>query len=208
MFNYANKHRVAQRARWCESAKSYTLKWYSSNLQELRILPKISSDGRLCRTSAFTAALWERDEKSLGECCPGTQGRTKEIIKGSGNRVHRVEGRSSCSVIKHALTVTLSNFRWANSSQISWQVVVYFRMFQKKKKIKLSFFLQQILFVFVSLECKQTFIFKCLTVDILQGKLIIKGTSNQTFLKIKTNTSSWTCGCSFFLCVKILPTMH
>jgi len=46
MFNYGNKHKVAQRARWCESAKSYTLTWYSGNLQQLRICPKIPTDGR------------------------------------------------------------------------------------------------------------------------------------------------------------------
>lgn len=119
MFNYANKHRVAQRARWCELAKSYTLKWYSGNLQESRIFPKIGSDGRLCRASAFTAVGWERGEKSLQLCCPGTQGRTKEIIKGRGHRVHIVERRSPCSVIRYAITVTLINFRWINTSQIS-----------------------------------------------------------------------------------------
>lgn len=86
MFNYANKHRVAQRARWCESAKSYTLKWFSGNLQRLRICPEIPTDGRLRRTSAFAAVLRERDEKSLGECCPSTQGRTKEIIKNRGSK--------------------------------------------------------------------------------------------------------------------------
>lgn len=65
MFNYANKHRVAQRARWCESANSYALKWYSGNLQQLKIGPEIPTDGRLCRTSAFAVVLGERGEKGM-----------------------------------------------------------------------------------------------------------------------------------------------